>query len=55
MKRDLALLLIIAAFTLGMMVGRWVYDVEYIEIYDCANPDLPQDLEQECRPPRSYV
>jgi hypothetical protein len=55
MKRDLALLLVIAAFILGMMVGRLAYESEYYEIYyDCANPNLPSHIERECRP-RGYV
>lgn len=55
MTRDLALLLIIAAFILGMMVGRLVYESEYSEIYyDCEDPNLPEHIERLCRP-KGYV
>lgn len=55
MKRDLVLLLILAAFILGMMVGRLAYESENIEIYDCGNPNLPEQIRSECRPSRGYI
>lgn len=56
MRRDLVAVLAITAFILGILVGRWVYEPDYFEIYDCDADNLPLDVKLECdNRPKSYV